>query len=470
MGHSVSVAKPGYSAGKQLAQEIFFEAMAAIDVRRAMLSKLRRESTVLVAGDIRFPLLRPPRIVAFGKAANRMAAVLVEILSGAVEAGSPEAGRRAVDKVLVDILGGTLEAGVVVSPCEPATRLARCRYFTGGHPYPNVGSLQGAEAALELVSGLTPDDAVIFLVSGGGSSLFEKPLDPAVTLADLLDFNRVLVTCGLPIEQMNTLRKHLSAVKGGRLGARAHPARRLTVFISDVPEHLPSMVASGPTQPDESTTEDCYSIVAKHGLAAKFPPAIRKHFEERTLEETPKPGDARLADSCYFCLLSNRDAVAAAKAAAEALGFVCEIDKSDWDADYQQVVSANLATLDALAQAHPGQPVGVIAGGEVVCPVTGPGLGGRNQAFALYAATKIAGSHRVVLSAGTDGRDGNSPASGAVADGQTLSRSRALHLDPQQHLAASDAYHFFRALGDTLDIGFTDNNVRDLRVWLDFGR
>jgi hydroxypyruvate reductase len=372
--------------------------------------------------------------------------------------------------VLVEILVGAVEAGVVVSPSEPATRLDRCRYFTAGHPYPNPGSLQGAEAALELVSGLTPDDAVIFLVSGGGSALFEKPLDSAVTLADLLEFNRVLVTCGLPIEQINTLRKHISAVKGGRLGARAHPAQRLTIFISDVPEHLPSMVASGPTRPDESTVEDCYSIVKKHGLIAKFPAAIRKGFEERTLEETPKPGDSRLADSYYFSLLSNRDAVAAAKAAAEGMGFVSEIDKSGWDTDYKQVVSANLATLDALAQAHAGQLVCVIAGGEVVCPVTGPGLGGRNQAFVLCAATKIAGSRRVILSAGTDGRDGNSPASGAVADGQTLSRAHALHLDPQQHLAASDSYHFFRALGDTLDIGFTDNNVRDLRVWLDFGQ
>jgi hydroxypyruvate reductase len=443
-GHSVSLEKPSYSAGKQLAQEIFFDTLAAIDVRQAMVSKLKRESGALVAGDVRFSLARPPRVIAFGKAANRMAAALFEILGGAVE------------------------AAVVVSPSEPATRLGRCRYFTGGHPYPNLGSLQGAEAALELLSGLTANDAVIFLVSGGGSALFEKPLDPAITLADLLQFNRVLVTCGLPIDRINILRKHISAVKGGRLGARAFPAQRLTVFISDVPEHLPSMVASGPTQPDESTVEDCYSIAQNHGLLARFPASIRKSFEDRTLEETPKPRDARLADSCHFCLLSNRDAVVAAKAAAEKLGFVCEIESTEWDADYQRVVSANLLTLEAVAQAHPGEPVSVIAGGEVICPVTGAGTGGRNQAYALYSATKIAGSRRVVLSAGTDGRDGNSPASGAVADGETIFRARALHLSPEQHLSASDSYHFFRALGDTLDIGFTDNNVCDLRVWLDF--
>jgi hydroxypyruvate reductase len=444
-GRSVSAEKPRYSAGKQLAQEIFFETMAAIDVRRAMLAKLTKESTALVAGDVRFPLARPPHIVAFGKAANRMASVLVEILDGAVE------------------------AGVVVSPSEPASRLDGIRYFTGGHPYPNLGSLQGAEAALELVSDLTADDAVIFLVSGGGSALFEMPLDPEVTLEDLLEFNRVLVTCGLPIEQINPLRKHLSAVKGGRLGARAYPARRLTIFISDVPEGLPSMVASGPTRPDESTLEQCYSVVEEHGLTAQFPLAIRKRFEERTLDETPKADDPRLKDSQYFCLLSNWDAVTATKAAAEELGFICEIDSSEWDADYQRVAAANLRALDALASAHPGQPVCAIAGGEITCPVTGRGIGGRNQAFVLYAAMKIAGSQRVVLSAGTDGCDGNSPASGAVADGQTISRARALGLDQEHCLAASDSYHFFHALGDTLETGFTDHNVRDIRVWLDFG-
>jgi glycerate 2-kinase len=445
-GRSNSVEKLRYSAGKELAQEIFFETMSAIDVRRAMTSKLRKESTALVAGDVRFPfpLARAPRIVAFGKAANRMASVLVEILGGAVE------------------------AGVVVSPSEPATRLDRIRYFSGGHPYPNLGSLQGAQAALELVSCLTEDDAVIFLVSGGGSALFEKPLDPAVTLDDLLEFNQVLVTCGLPIEQINPLRKHLSAVKGGRLGTRAYPARRLTIFICDVPEHLPSMVASGPTRPDESTVEHCYSIVERHGLAHRFPVVIRKRFEEHTLEETPKADDPTLKGSQYFCLLSNRDAVAAAKAAAEELGFICEIDRNEWDAHYQQVASANLTGLKALALAHHGRPVCTIAGGEVICPVTGHGTGGRNQAFVLDAAMKIVGSERVVLSAGTDGRDGNSPVSGAVADGETVSRARARGLDPDSHLVASDSYNFFRALGDTLDIGLTDNNVRDIRVWLDF--
>ena len=445
---SATAARLAYANGKQLAWQIFLETLATIDVRHAMLSKVKRPDgtpRTLLAGDVSMPLFRSPRVIALGKAANRMAATLYEIL------------------------GGDLEVGVVVAAAEPEKKIGCFRYFVGGHPYPSRGTLEGADAALELASGLTSDDVVVFLVSGGGSALFETPLDPAITLSDLVEFNRVLVTCGLPIEQINVLRKHVSAVKGGRLAARSHPARQLTIFISDVPGDLPSMVASGPTMPDESTREQCYSIADEHGLTARFPATIRRLFEERRLEETPKPGDPGLENSRYYCLLSNSDAVEAARSSAEKLGFRAEVDSTDWDRDYQEVVAANLASLDRLAHDSGGEPACLVAGGEVICPVTGPGMGGRNQAFVLYAAEKIKGQRRVVLSAGTDGRDGNSPVSGAVADGQTVSRAHALDLDPAQYLAASDSYHFFRALGDALETGFTDNNVRDVRLWLDFG-
>ncbi len=437
--------KPDYSHGKQLAQQIFHETMAAIDVRHAMLAKLKFEGGALLAGDVAHPLVRAPRVVAFGKAANRMATVLHEIL------------------------GGWIEAGVSVAPAETQQKLPNFRYFVGGHPYPDAGSLEGAQASLGIVSHLTREDTVIFLASGGGSAILAQPMDPSITLADLREFNRALVTSHLPIEQINVLRKHVSAVKGGRLAECAYPARQLTIFISDVPRDLPSMVASGPTMPDESTTGQAYELAAQNGLATHFPASIRAFFERRELPETPKPGDPRFANSHYFCLLSNPDAVEAAWSAAEKLGFAAEIDLGTWDADYREVVGSNVAALDTLAQESKGQPVCLVVGGEVTCPVTGPGMGGRNQAFALYAAQQIAGQRRVVLSAGTDGRDGNSPTSGAVADGQTISRAEGRGLDPDAYLAGSDAYSFFRTLGDTLDTGFTDNNVRDVRIWLDFG-
>jgi glycerate 2-kinase len=440
------VAAPLYSSGKKIAAHIFLETMAEIDLRQAMLRKVRREGESLVAGAQSVRMDRPPRVAAVGKAANRMAAALDEIL------------------------GGQIERGIVVSPSPPPKRIGAFQYFEAGHPYPTAGSLAGAEAALRLVSGLSGEDLVIFLISGGGSAMLAKPLDPAVTLADLVEFNRVLVTGGMPIEEMNVLRKHLSAVKGGRLAVAAHPARQLTIFVSDVPDPLPSVVASGPTMPDESTLEECYAIAERRKLTGRFPPSIRRRFEEHTLEETPKPGDPRFENSSYFCLLSSHDAVETARAAAERSGFLCGLAPEPWDGDFREIADRNLAALEALAVEHPAQRVALVAGGEVTCAVSGAGMGGRNQAYVLYAARRIEGQKRVVLSAGTDGRDGNSPSAGAIADGQTFAHARGLGLDPARYLAESDSYYFFRTLGDTLDIGFTDNNVRDLRVWLDFGK
>ncbi|MGH9357153.1 MAG: DUF4147 domain-containing protein, partial [Terriglobia bacterium] len=220
--------KPSYAYGRQIAQRLFMATMSSVDVRRAMLGKLKFESGELTAEKLAVPVIKPPQVVAIGKAAIRMAATLYEVL------------------------GGRIEAGVVVASVEPGKRLEQYRYFVGGHPYPTQGSLDGAQAALDLISGLGEDDLVIFLISGGGSALFEKPLDLAISLADFEQFNRLLVTGDLPIEQINVLRKHVSSVKGGRL-AVASRARQLTLYISDVPEGRPSMVASGPTMPDEST-------------------------------------------------------------------------------------------------------------------------------------------------------------------------------------------------------------------------
>ncbi len=442
--HPLTEPKPAYTNGRQLAQHIFMASLAMVDVRRAMLRKLQFTRGELSGDGVTVSVSKPPRVIAFGKAAVRMAAALDEIL------------------------GGIVESGLVVAPAEPAKKLDRFRYVVGGHPYPTEGSIEGARAALELVSGLTPDDLVIFLVSGGGSALFESPLYSDITLANLVEFNRVLVTGDLPIEQMNVLRKHLSAVKGGRLAVAASPARQFTIYISDVPEGAPSMVSSGATFPDESTRDQCYELAERHELAAKFPAGIRERFESRLLEETPKPGDECFSRSSYFCLLSNRDVVEAAAALASEAGFYAEIDSAVWDADYKQVAESALASLDRCVAAHPERSVCLIVGGEVICAVTGHGIGGRNLSFTLYAAEKIESRRRVVLSGATDGRDGNSPSSGAVADGNTVARARAFGMGAGSYLAESDAYHFFRTLGDTIETGFTDNNVRDLRLLMSF--
>lgn len=409
-----------------------------------MREKLRYSDGALSAGEIAFPLAKPPRVVAVGKAANRMAEVLNEIL------------------------GGRIDSGIVVSQAPPAHPIGRFRHFEGGHPYPTSGSLDAARAALELVSGLSASDAVIFLISGGGSALFEQPLDTEITLHDLAEFYRVLVTGNLPIEQMNVLRKHLSAVKGGRLAVAAAPARQLTVYISDVPEDQPSMIASGPSMPDESTCDQAYEIAGRENLLARFPSRIRELFERTELKETPKAGNASFNASSYYCLLSNRNVVDDAMAAAGSLGFYTEPQPGEWDGDYRTVADAALIALDKCIHDHPGSPVCMVGGGEVTCEVTGHGIGGRNLALALYLAEKLAGRKRVALSCSTDGRDGNSPSCGAVADGDTVPRAQALGLDASKFLARSDSYHYFCSLGDTIETGYTDNNVRDLRLLIGF--
>ena len=439
-----SSAIPSYERGKSLARQMFTEVLSTIEVERAMKHKIVRRGNALHLGEDRFPLTKSPHIVAFGKAANRMAAAMVEIL------------------------GGRTASGVVVSPAEPAMKVDGFRYFQGGHPYPTGGSFAGADAALELARNLEADDTVLFLISGGGSAMLERPFFPGISLEDMAGLNKVLVGAGVPIEEMNVVRKHLSAVKGGRLGQEAYPAAQLTIYISDVPEQFPSMVASGPAMPDESTLEQCYELLDTYRLTRRLPESIRRVIEARELKETPKAGDERLGKSKHFCLLSNRDAVDAALGAAERLGFHTEIDTGEWDIDYRKVADAALARLEKLVDQSPGKPVCLVVGGEVTCPVTGPGSGGRNQALVLYMAPKIRGRRRVVLSAGTDGMDGNSPAAGAVADGDTLGRAEAAGLDAEKLFQASDSYHFFQPLGDALEPGLTDNNVRDLRLFMAF--
>lgn len=439
-----TASKPAYANGKQIARHIFLSTLGAIDVRRTMREKLSFSDGVLAARDMAFPLERPPRVIAIGKAAVGMSESLHEALAG------------------------RLEAGIVVAEDLPAHKLERFRYFQGGHPYPNSESLAAAAVALELVTGLSAADAVIFLISGGGSALFEQPLDPRVTLDDLAEFNRVLVTGGLPIEQMNVMRKHISAVKGGRLAVAAAPARQLTIYISDVPENFPAMVASGPSMPDESTCDQAYGIATESSLLTKFPARIREAFERHSLEETPKPGDSRFANSSYFCILSNREAVERAISVAETMGFHAGIQPGNWDAEFRGVADAALAALEQIGRQHPSEAVCLVGGGEVTCEVTGAGVGGRNLAQTLYLSQKITGRKVVALCCSTDGRDGNSPSCGAVADGETIPRARALGLDPEEFLVRSDSYHFFMSLGDTVETGYTDNNVRDVRILLSF--
>lgn len=430
---------------KQLARQIFHETLAAIDIPATMQRKLQRKGALLVCGETRIDLrdFERLRVVAIGKAAHAMVEGLAMVLAPFVRI-----------------------EGVASAPTAPRKTLAGMRYFVAGHPVPNVESWKAAEAILALLKKCDEKTLVFFLLSGGGSALVELPLDPAQTLEDVQVMHRALVTCGAPIDAINTVRKHISAVKGGRLAAAAHKATKVTLAVSDVPVGKESALASGPTLPDPTTLADAKRIIAEHSLYERFPHALRRRLDEGKMPETPKAEAAAFRNSHFLLLLGMDDLFHPAHHAAEVKGFIacCDNATDDWPID--AAAENLLEQLDELRKTHPGQRVALIADGEVSSPVIGNGIGGRNSAFVLACVEKIAGKKIAVLSAGTDGIDGNSIGAGAVADGETLSRARAIRLDPADAFRRSDAFTFFSTLEDAIVTGPTGNNLRDLRILL----
>jgi len=364
----------------------------------------------------------------------------------------------------LEMQAGPRFEGIVASSVEPVSQARGFRYFRGGHPTPNQESVRAAEAMLKSLSGQNASSLVIFMLSGGGSSMAEKPINSEISLQDLVTTYRALVLSGAPIAEINAIRKHLSAIKGGRLARAAYPAQPVSLLVSDVPDNTPDALASGPTMPDSTSVNDCYTIAAKYGMLAQFPASVRELFQHRALEETPKSDDPAFHRCRWWTLLSNASVVEASKVEAQRLGFTVEVDNSCDDWDYARAAEYLLNRLCELRKKS--ERVCLISGGEVTVKVTNGGAGGRNQQFVLAYAQKIVGQNITVLSAGTDGIDGNSPAAGAVVDGTTLERANARGLDAEAHLTTFNAHPFFEALGDAIMTGPTGNNLRDLRILL----
>ncbi len=428
---------------KKVARQIFAHALAEASVARAFDRHVDLErGSVLRVGEDLFDLNAYNRrfVVSIGKAANTM-----------VEAFAAKTGE--------------LFEGIVASYVPPEQQVRGYRYFLGGHPTPNADSVLAADAALRALNSLDQNSLVVFLISGGGSSILEKPIDEEISLADLVATYRALVLCGAPIAEINAVRKHLSAVKGGRLALAASGAQQVSLLVSDVPDATPDALASGPTMPDSTSVEDCRRIVEKHSLLPQFPSSVRELFERDALEETPKSDDPVFVRSRWCTILSNKSAVDAAAAEATRLGFAVTIDNSCDDWDYDRAAKYLVGRLRKLRKTTPR--VCLISGGEVTVKVTGQGgIGGRNQQFALACADRITGESIAVLSAGTDGIDGNSPAAGAVVDGATVAHAATAGLDVARSLSRFDACPLFQALGDVVVTGPTGNNVRDLRILL----
>jgi glycerate 2-kinase len=429
---------------KQLARQIFLETLAAIDIPAAMQRKLWREGDVLHCGDEVVVDLRAFErvcLIAIGKAAHAMVEGLVPVIP---------------DNLKLQ--------GVVSAPTSPRNVLPCIDYFVGGHPIPNLESWKAAEAILALLKTCDQRSLVFFLLSGGGSALAELPFDSKQTLEDMQQLYSALVTCGAPIGEIGKVRRHLSAVKGGRLAEAAGAATKITLAVSDVPAKQEAALASGPTLPDPTTVEDVQIVLTEYRLRTRLPPTVRQWIDEGRMPETPKTGDPAFWNAHFSLLLGMDDLFHPAHRAAEAKGCLTCCDNTTDDWPVEKAATFLLAQLDELRTMHSGQRVAVISDGEVSSPVSGDGIGGRNSAFVLACVERIARRKVAVLSAGTDGIDGNSPAAGAVADGETLARARTLGMDVMEACGRSDAYNFFLRLDDAIVTGPTGNNLRDLRV------
>ena len=389
--------------------------------------------------------------------------------------------------------------GICCSNQLPKNRNWRFRYFEGGHPVPNEESVAAARATLAMLKKAKKDTLIFFLISGGGSAMFDLPLDPKIGLADTIAFHQALLASGAPINEVNTLRKHFSAVKGGRLAMAAPEAAKISLLVPDVPLRSLDALSSGPTSPDHSTVAEVRELLARYDLAAKLPASVRAFFEREDLPESPgnkgwrppflprmpwgaqppppqprrmtsasvlSEEDPAFRDAVYEILVSSHDLVENARALAQKAGYTVVVDNSCDDWNYADAARYLLQRFHALRAVHPR--LCLISVGEVTVILDRiPGAGGRNQQFAMDCALdleKYQGERLVVLSAGSDGIDGNTQSAGAIADPTTVTRAHEFGFHLKASLAAFNACPMFTALGDAVVTGPTGHNLRDLRL------
>jgi len=419
------------------ALRIFQAALRAADPVQAVLRHVRREGEVLTAGGRRYHLstFRNVYVIGAGKASARMALAVERLL-----------GRR-------------ITAGLVNTP--NAIKPRRIEINEAGHPIPDRRGVAGAKRIAHMASDAGAGDLVICLISGGASALLPLPAPP-ITLAEKQATTRLLLRCGANIHEINCVRKHLSLIKGGQLARLAYPATVLTLILSDVIGDDLDVIGSGPTAPDPTTFGDARTIFAKYRIWNKLPRTVRGRISSAP-EETPKPGDRLFRKTRNVIVGSNALAVNAAAIEARRLGFHTQVLPTSLEGEAREAARLHAGIAREIRK----PPACVISGGETTVTVRGKGRGGRNQEFALAAAIAIAGlRNTVILSGGTDGADGPTDAAGAIADGTTLQRAKALGLDAAAFLANNDSYRFFEAIGDLIKTGPTGTNVADIQLIL----
>jgi glycerate 2-kinase len=371
----------------------------------------------------------------------------------------------------VAALNVPLRTTLVVGPVRPAVLPDGAEWFGGGHPFPTPGSLAAAARAREVAGRSGPDDVLLVLLSGGGSALMALPAE-GITLEEKQQTARLLMEAGADIYELNTVRKHLSAIKGGQLAAGA-AGRVITLAISDVVGDDLSVIASGPTVPDDSTFAAAMAVIDRRGGRARYPESVVARLERGArgeVAETPQTGDPRLARTTARVIGSQRGALHGAREAAASLGYHVHEIESPIVGEARERGRAHADVLGRVLESMP-RPLCVISSGETTVTVTGRGRGGRNQEFALGLADALAARppfHGEVAAAsvGTDGIDGPTDAAGAIVDGSTIARAHAAGLEPYAYLDDNNTYEFFDRLGDLIRTGPTNTNVGDLQVVL----
>jgi len=430
---------------RQDAMSIFDTAVKAVDAEGCVRRFVSLAGDTLRVGDRTYDLNAFDRVlvVGAGKASVRMGVALESIL------------------------GDRLSGGVVNTKYGHSEPLAHIRIVECGHPVPDEAGVAGTRRILDLLARADERTLVIGLISGGGSALMPAPT-AGITLEEKQETTRLLLGCGANIVELNAIRKHLSAVKGGGLARAAFPASVVALMLSDVIGDPLDVIASGPTVPDTSTFKTCLEILEKYELVDKLPAAVRGRFEaglKGEIPDTSKPGDEALGRCQNLVVGSNGLAVASAGARAGELGYRTLVLSSRVEGEAREVVHVYTAIAKEIVttKAPIAAPACVIAGGETTVTVRGKGKGGRNQELVLSGAMQLAGWDRVVLfSGGTDGTDGPTDAAGAVADGKTIARAEAAGMSAVSFIKNNDAYPFFAALDDLVMTGPTGTNVADV--------
>jgi len=432
---------------REKALRILARALEAVDPYNAVKAQMSLEGDLLRVGGRTYDLAQYRRIlvVGGGKASAPMAQAVEEVLGERITGG------------LINVKYGYGAPMRIIEINE------------AGHPIPDERGVAGARRMVEMLRGADERDLVLCLISGGGSALLVLPSE-GITLADKRALTDALLRSGATINEMNAVRKHISQLKGGGLARLAYPAPVISLMLSDVVGNPLDVIASGPTVPDTATFQDAYQVVAGRGLLEKIPAPIAERLrkgKEGLIPETPKEGDPLFARTYNLVVGSNEVAAEAALAEARRLGLNSLILSTFVEGEAREVAKAFAGIVKGMARfGYPvARPGCIVVGGETTVTVRGMGRGGRNQELALAAALALEGvPGAMVVACGTDGSDGPTDAAGAIAEGDTIGRARALGLDPREHLANNDSYHFFQALGDLIITGPTNTNVNDLTL------